>query len=45
MHDLYVGGYGVISTSAACNPTLTAIGFAIAGADAIVREMKGMKAE
>lgn len=45
IHDLYVGGCGVIPTGAACNPTLTAICFAIAGADAIVREMKGMKAE
>lgn len=38
--NLFLGGCGVIPTQTASNPTLTAIGFAIAGANAIVKEIK-----
>lgn len=38
--NLFLGGCGVIPTQTASNPTLTAIGFAIAGANAIVKELK-----
>jgi pyranose oxidase len=37
--NVVVGGCGVIPTGAACNPTLTAMCFAIAGADKIIEEL------
>ncbi|KAI5926247.1 hypothetical protein F4810DRAFT_725958 [Camillea tinctor] len=37
--NVVVGGCNVIPTGAACNPTLTAICFAIAGADKIIEEL------
>ncbi|KXJ85464.1 hypothetical protein Micbo1qcDRAFT_154203 [Microdochium bolleyi] len=38
--NLVVGGCGVIPTANACNPTLTAMCFAIAGADKMVEELR-----
>ncbi|KAF9639304.1 hypothetical protein BFW01_g11110 [Lasiodiplodia theobromae] len=38
--NLFLGGCSVIPTQTASNPTLTAIGFAIVGANAIVKELK-----
>jgi choline dehydrogenase-like flavoprotein len=38
--NLFLGGCNVIPTQIACNPTLTAICYAIVGADAIVADLK-----
>ncbi|KAF3023517.1 hypothetical protein E8E14_007863 [Neopestalotiopsis sp. 37M] len=38
--NLVVGGCNVIPTGAACNPTLTAVCFAIAGADKMIEEFR-----
>jgi pyranose oxidase len=38
--NVVVGGCGVIPTGAACNPTLTAMCFAIAGADKMIGELR-----
>ena len=37
--DLYLGGVNVIPTQNACNPTLTAACYAIAGARNIIKEL------
>lgn len=39
-NNLVVGGCGVIPTANACNPTLTAMCFAIAGADNMIEELR-----
>ncbi|EQB58413.1 hypothetical protein CGLO_01336 [Colletotrichum gloeosporioides Cg-14] len=42
--NLVLGGCGVIPTQNACNPTLTAGCFALAAAEQIVKDLKGVKA-
>lgn len=39
VHNLYLGGCGVIPTGNASNPTLTAACHAIAGADEIIKNL------